>query len=215
MLLASRMQTKKVVCWCDLCAFSICVLCVMAELWTSLPRRLQLLFGDAGGDMPCCDILLATGSCCEPEVLADVSAALTALKSKAELEASRHHKRRALVPVPIQGMVVRVNKLRRIEASDAAFTTAWLRKAGTIKRQGVWPTRRSRHLAAAQDGVSRKEIEQQELVRWRGELVAILREAELLVCAQASLASNPDTRSGPPSIVGGRVPRPLCAGLFA
>ena len=96
MLLASRMQTKKVVCWCDLCAFSICVLCVMAELWTSLPRRLQLLFGDAGGDMPCCDILanlfednldleqmlLATGSCCEPEVLADVSAALTALKSK-------------------------------------------------------------------------------------------------------------------------------------
>ena len=90
-------------------------------------------------------------------------------------------------------MVVRFNKLRRVEASDAAFTTAWLRKAGAIKRRGVWPTRRSRRLATAQDGVSRKEIEQQELVRWRGELVATLREAELPVCAQASLASNPDT----------------------
>ena len=35
--------------------------------------------------------------------------------------------------------------------------------------------------------------EDQELIRWRGELVAILRDADLPVCSQASLASNPDT----------------------
>ena len=29
----------------------------MAELWTALPRRLRLLFGEADGAMPCCDIL--------------------------------------------------------------------------------------------------------------------------------------------------------------
>ena len=68
-----------------------------------------------------------------------------------------------------------------------------LRRGFERQGQSSVGERRSRRLAAAQDGVSRKEIEQQELVRWRGELVAFLREAELPVCAQASLASNPDT----------------------
>ena len=138
----------------------------MAELWAALPRRLRLLFGEADGGMPCCDILAnlfedepdlaqmlqASGFCSEPDVLAHVSQTLAALKSAAMQEASRLHKRRALVPVPTQGMLVRANKVRRLQTPDTAFTTAWLRQAGAIKR-GAWPTRRSRQLAAARDGV--------------------------------------------------------------
>ena len=149
------------------------LLCVMAELWAALPRRLRLFFGEADGGMPCCDILAnlfedepdlaqmlqASGFCSEPDVLAHVSQTLAALKSAAMQEASRLHKRRALVPVPTQGMLVRANKVRRLQTPDTAFTTAWLRQAGAIKRRGAWPTRRSQQLAAARDGVSRKAIE--------------------------------------------------------
>ena len=143
--------------------------------------------------MHCCDILanlfeddvdleqmlIASGGCSDPELLASASETLMALKAQAALEASRLHKHRALVPAPTQGMIVRTNKLRRVLAPDVTFTTAWLQKAGAIKRRGASP------------GVSRKEIEQQEVARWRSELVAILQQAELPVFTQASLASNP------------------------
>ena len=41
--------------WCDFGPFSIFVL--RDGTWTALPRRLRLLFGEADGAMPCCDIL--------------------------------------------------------------------------------------------------------------------------------------------------------------
>ena len=66
----------------------------------------------------------------------------------------------------------------------------WLRKkSGAIRRNHMWPSRRARKLANA---TLRCDVEQQELVRWRGELVKIIQSAQLPICAQVCLTTNPE-----------------------
>ncbi|CAE7320250.1 unnamed protein product, partial [Symbiodinium pilosum] len=63
---------------------------------------------------------------------------------------------------------------------------------GAIRSNRIWPTRRAKSLAAATLGLTCCEIEQQELVRWRREVVVVLQSAKLPMCEQNRLASHPD-----------------------
>ena len=54
---------------------------------------------------------------------------------------------------------------------------------------------------AATLGLTRCEIEQQKLVRWRRELVVVLQSAKLPVCGQNRLATHPDAAIAELSVI--------------
>ena len=75
--------------------------------------------------------------------------------------------------------------------SDGSNTLSWLReRSGALQRPAASSRRGS--LRSFADGESRAVRERQDLLRWRGELAQLIKEANLPVVEQALLSSSPD-----------------------
>ena len=174
-------------------------------LWAIHPSQFRSAYGDSEAKLPKCEILaylfeddadlaaLQGPFALEPARNHACASALQLLQARALLQARRLQKRCALILAERQSLVLRRKKPRAPPSVAPEPTREWLqKKSGAVRSNKFWPTRRARSLAAATSGLTRCEIEQQELVRWRRELVVVLQSAKLPVCEQTRLATHPD-----------------------
>ena len=175
------------------------------ELWCSLPRRFRTAFGGPDGSIPPCDVLAYLFESEEDlaHVLAKYCAAqdpnsqqahakaLWLLQGLAQSRIKQVQRRRALTPPAQQALHV-LMKRRCCEQATREFSLEWLiAKSGAIQRRRVWSSRKSKMISDKTCGLLRRDIEQQEVQRWRQELVLLAREASLPICTQTALATNP------------------------
>lgn len=164
----------------------------LTALWASLPKLVRLSFGDDSGQAPRSEALvhlfadeadLCKGLQALGAASPDVVQTFFLIQQRAALMAERVQKRRALL-YPEQRFAMA--KLPRVE-EQAAPNYRWLLQASGAVR--TLPRLRCRVDKAL---LSRAAQEQRELEKWRSSMCNFLREVNMPVASQATLADNPD-----------------------
>ncbi|CAE7027742.1 unnamed protein product [Symbiodinium natans] len=174
-------------------------------LWATLPAPFRSAYGGSAGDLPPCEVLaylfdddtdlsqMLDGFMVDQRSKTACVSALCVLRDRALPQAQRLEKRCAIIPAERQLLELLRKKPRVGPPKLPAPTRQWLQKqSGAVRRACAWPSRRAKQLAGAKSNLQRCDVEQQELLRWRGELVTLIQAAKLPVCDQANLSKDPE-----------------------